>query len=293
LAVHRLRRRVREFEIVHAWGARALTAAAFSGARRVVFSPVGWPTRRQVRWLRSVMSHRDVNVVCPSATLHRALVERGVAIERCHLIRPGVDFSRLRGGREEGLRERLGLEREQEVWLLPGESEREADHRMGVWAATIVNILNRRTRVLTWGRGPLAGAVAEFAADLGQPELFVAAEARLGRRVEFEELLPAADVMVVSATGPVSTLAIATGMAAGLPSVAGVTATVAELLEDRHTALMTKAGVPRLLAKRVLDLKDDAGLRWSLVDRARTEAYEYFSLTRFLEEYRATYRRLA
>jgi glycosyltransferase involved in cell wall biosynthesis len=119
------------------------------------------------------------------------------------------------------------------------------------------------------------------------------AERRLGRPVDFEDLLSAADMGIVSASGPVATLPIAIGMAAGLPIVATVTPTVAELLEDRHTALMVPPGVPRLLAQKILQLREDSQLQWSLADAARTEAYEYFSLTRFLEQFRELYRQVA
>jgi glycosyltransferase involved in cell wall biosynthesis len=292
-AAFALRRRAASADIVHAWGAAALTAAAFAPARHVVFSPTSFPTRRQVGWVRAVMNYRDVHVVCASATLRRTFVERGVPIDRCHLIRPGVDFARVKGRKDAELRAALGFSDDQRVLLAVGESTRAADHRQAVWAGAILNILDHRTRVLLRGRGPLARAAATFAASLKQPELVTLAESRLGRPVEFDELLPAADMAIVSATGPVATLPIATAMAGGLPIVATVTPTVAELLEDRHTALMTQPAVPRLLAQRVMHLRDDAALQWKLADTARTEAFEFFAQSRFLEQYRALYSQIA
>ena len=81
-------------------------------------------------------------------------------------------------------------------------------------------------------------------------------------------------------------------MAAALPIVATVTHTAAELLEDRHTALMTAPGKPRHFARRALDLIEDSTLQWTLSDMARTEAYEFFSLTRFLDQHRALYQQV-
>ncbi len=111
-------------------------------------------------------------------------------------------------------------------------------------------------------------------------------------RVDFEELLPAADTIIVSSTGAAATLPVSIAMAAGLPIVATVTYTTSELLEDRHTALMTQPRVPRRLAQRVLDLHENASLQWSIADMARTEAYEFFAHTRFVEQYRAVYRQV-
>jgi glycosyltransferase involved in cell wall biosynthesis len=258
-----------------------------------VFTPTTFPNRRQCGWLRAIMHYRDVQVVCPTATMRRALVERGVPLERSHLIRPGVDFGRVKRRRDAQLRAALGPGEDDSVLLAVGESTRAADHRQAIWAGSILNVMDDRTRVLLWGRGPDADAAASFARTQHKPGLITVAERRLGRPVEFEELLAAADVGVVAATGPVSTLSIATAMAAGLPIVATVTPTVAELLEDRHTALMVPPGVPRLLAQKILQLREDAQLQWSLADVARTEAYEYFSLTRFLGQFRELYRQVA
>ena len=63
----------------------------------ILFSPAPETHPRTIRWLRAVLAHRRVEVVCPTSTLRRALVQRGVPIEQCHLIRPGVEFARIRG----------------------------------------------------------------------------------------------------------------------------------------------------------------------------------------------------
>ena len=147
--------------------------------------------------------------------------------------------------------------------------------------------------MLLWGRGPHARRAAEMGRKLGQPDLVRSAEARLGKKIEFEELLPAADTVLIAATGPVATLPVAVCMAAGLPVVAAVSYTVAELLEDRHTAVMVPQGSPRLLARRVLELREDPSLQWSIADMARTEAFEFFALTRFVAQYRTIYQQLA
>jgi hypothetical protein len=285
-----LRGEARETDLVHAWGMSALAAVAVWPFRHVLFTPTRFPTRRQIGWIRAIAEYREVNVICPTTTMRRALVQRGVPVGRCHLIRPGVEFGRIKRRRDRELRAALGLDDSHQVLLAPGESTREADHREAAWAAAILNVLDHRTRLLLWGRGALARSVQRFAAKLGQPEMTILAESRLGRRVEFEELLAAADMPLISASGPVPVLAICACMAAGLPIAGTVSPTVAELLEDRHTALMTRGGVPRVLAQRILELRQDSRMQWSLSDMARTEAYDYFSLTRFLEQHRVVYR---
>jgi glycosyltransferase involved in cell wall biosynthesis len=178
------------------------------------------------------------------------------------------------------------------VLLAPGESTRAAAHEDAVWAAAIAHYLDPRYKLLVWGRGERAGAAVRLATSVSGLNMLRAGERWLGP-LEFEALLPAADAVLVTARGPVPTLPIAVCMAAGLPIVAAVTYTVAELLEDRHTALMVPRRQPRLMARRVIELREDAALQWSVSDVARTEAYEYFSLTRFLDQFRSVYRQVA
>lgn len=292
-AALQLRRQSADPDLIHAWGIVALTVAAFGsrGSKPIVFSPTAYPRLRDVRWLRAIAGYRNVNVICPTDTMRRRFVEHGVPIERCHMIRPGVAFGKVKRRRDPELRAALGLSVNDHVILAPGESTRASGHRDAVFAATLLNVMDRSNRLLVWGRGPLAENVQRFARRLKQPS-FVDATKTLRRTISIEELLPAADEVLVTAAAPVPTLPIAVCMAAGLPIVATVTPTVAELLEDRHTALMLRDPSPRLIAQRILDLRADPALRWSVSDMARTEAYEFFSQTRFLQQFRAVYQQV-
>jgi glycosyltransferase involved in cell wall biosynthesis len=283
-----LRRERDAFDVVHAWSGAGLAVAALGARTPIIFSPPPDLRPRQLRWLRAVMAHRRVENVCATSTLRRMLVRRGVPIERCHLIRPGVEFSRVKRRRDPELRASLGFNDADHVFLAAGESTRAAAHEQGSWAIGILNVADARHKLLTWGRGPLTDKVQRLAMNTN-PRMLSVAQKQLHRSVEFEELLPAADAVLVTATGPVATLPIAICMAAALPIVSTVTATVAELLEDRHTALMA-AQSPRAIARRAMDFMEDPSLQWTLCDMARTEAYEYFAFTRFVNQFRAIYR---
>jgi len=233
-----LQLRKQSADVVHAWGVRALTAAALAGAPRILFSPTRFAGPRAVRWVASVMGYRNVHMLCASATQQRVAVERGVPFARTHVIRPGVEFARIRRRRDDVLRASLGFTTDDYVLLAPGESTRAAAHEEAVWACGILNVLDPRYKLLLWGRGERARTASLRAERLHQSDMTRLAEARLCRALEPEELLPAADACMITATGPVTTLPIAICMAAGLPIISTVTYTVAELLEDRHTALM-------------------------------------------------------
>jgi glycosyltransferase involved in cell wall biosynthesis len=287
-----LRRHGASAELIHAWGEPALFAAAVGGNQRIIYSPTEFPRRTAVRWLRSIMDYRQVQVICPTDTMRRAFVEHGVPIERCHLIRPGVDFSRVNRRRDPALRAALGFAEADFVMLALGESTRAAEHSRTAWAAVLLHVLDPRNRLLLWGKGELAAREARFIQCLGQPNLCGIATERLSSAITFEQLLPATDLAIVTASRPVSTLPIAVCMAAALPIVAVVSSTASELLEDRHNAMLVGTNSPRAIAQRVLDIRDDPHLRWAICDMARTEAYEYFSQTRFVQQIREVYHQL-
>jgi glycosyltransferase involved in cell wall biosynthesis len=284
-------RKLSAFDVVHAWGSKALTAAVLSGRRPVVYSPAPDLQKRSARWLSAIMQYRDVEVVAPSATLRNALLRTGIATEKCHVIRPGVDFGRIKR-RNPQLRESLGLGRDDLVILACGESTRGANHRLAAWAGAILGAMDPRWKLLLWGRGSDAPRVIEFAGRVYRGSMLVVAE-DAGRRIEYEELLGACDLVLNTSKAATATLPLAIAMAAAAPIISTVTYTASELLEDHHNSLLVPKPSSRLLAQRALELNEDSGLKWRLTDMARTEAYDYFSLTRFLEQWKTVYQQIA
>jgi glycosyltransferase involved in cell wall biosynthesis len=281
--------RGQEIDIVHAWDLPSLTAVAWAATSRVVFTPSQFPSRRSAKWLRAIMAVRDVQIVCTSTSVWRAWVRHGVLADNCQLIRPGVEFGRARRRRDPALRAALGLSDEDHVLLAVGESTRAARHDHAVWAASILHVMDRQQKLLLWGRGDGWRKAERLAKRVGHAELCVVAEQRLGRALEFEELLPAADMALIAADGPIAPLPVAICMGAGLPIVATVTPVVSEMLEDRHTAYMTPPRATRAMAQRIRDLRGASDAQRSIADRARSEAYDYFAHTRFIDRHRELY----
>jgi glycosyltransferase involved in cell wall biosynthesis len=115
----------------------------------------------------------------------------------------------------------------------------------------------------------------------------------LGPDIPFDTLPAACDAAVITADESAPTWPTAVCMAAALPIVSITNYALAELLEDHHTALLVPKPSPRLLAQRLLALRGDPALQRKLADRARAEAFDFYSLTRFVQEYRNCYERLA
>jgi glycosyltransferase involved in cell wall biosynthesis len=279
------------FDVIHAFGPYSLTVALFFGGK-IIYTPSDFPRKQFVGWIRAACGYRDLQVVCPTDTMRRWMVRHGVPIERCHLIRPGVDFSKIKR-KDPALRKVLGFSEGDFVVLPGGETTHRAIHLYAVQATTILHWLKPEYKSLLWGRGPLAASRAEFGHKLNLKGYLQVAERRMGRPVGFEEMLPAVDLVLFPAHAPVPTLPMALTMAAGVPIIATAKPQTCELLEDRHNALLTETAHPRLQAKRILELRDDPQLQWKITDMARTEAYEYFSQTRLIQQYRAIYQQVA
>lgn len=287
-AVWRLRRRG-DFDLVHTLGRRALWAAAMGMRCPIVHSLPSEVSDTHIRWLRAIRAYRPVRIVGASDFEMRRLAQKGIEIDGCTLIHPGVDFSRLKRKRDAGMREALGLREDDYVLLAPGESTKLARHDLALWVCAILSELDERYKLLLWGRGTIAQALSYKNRRWRRPGMARFAQQKLKREVQHEDLLAMADAVLLTAEDGIATLPIAMSMAAGLPIVSVVNRTTSELLEDRHTAAMVRTTRARDLARRVLDVRSGAELQWSIADRARAEAYEHFSLAKAMDQWRALY----
>jgi glycosyltransferase involved in cell wall biosynthesis len=281
----------RDFDVVHTFGCRSLLSAALASKTPLVHSASAETRASEIRWMRAISGHRDIYVVSGSDTGLRKLVRSGVTGENTSHISPSVDFSRMKTRRDAELRAALGYVENDFVILAAGESTRHSRHELALWTCGILSESNENYRLLVWGRGQQAQRLVNRSRPWRLPGMARFAEMILGRKVEYEELLSAADLVLVTAENGAAILPMAISMAAGLPIVSIVNRTTSELLEDRHTAAMVGIARPRDLARRVLDVRNDVQLQWHITSQARAEAYENFSLSKSMEKWREIYSR--
>lgn len=284
----RLRHANAAADVVHAWGHRALRLASVISAKPILYTPLPDDPASAIRWLRSAMLHRNIRVISLTGADDRFCVEGGVAAEACALVRPGIRISRQLG-RDDALRVRLGIRKEAKICLLVGESHEYADHAMALHALALLASIKPECGILFLGMGGQAEAVEELHSMSWPDKMLINARRVLGDGVNFEDLIPAADVGVISAPDRLAILPVLACMAAGLPMVAPATRPVSELLEDRHTALLYSPRTPRALAQRVLMLLEHAEMAHQISDESRAEAYKLYSVSRFLDEMRRVY----
>jgi glycosyltransferase involved in cell wall biosynthesis len=273
-------------DLVHAFGGRCLRIASFA-RKPVLFTPAPVASPRDARWLLSAAAHGHVIAACASAEDHRALVEHGLAMERCHVVRPGVKLTRPSSGRA-AARARLGLAPDAFAILLLDETPW-GDMRLSAHAVSILHSLSPRYRLLVHGRD--RGQQEVMAMARGWPGVSASDVSAEFPEATIEDALALADAAVLAAPGAVPHQPLLACMAAGVPIVGGATRAVSELLEDHHTALLAPLRSKRL-AQRLLQLAEDEALRHKLADAARAEAYELFSASRYREAMRGLYAQL-
>jgi glycosyltransferase involved in cell wall biosynthesis len=287
-----LKLRRHEVDLIHAWDGNALLAAAVGSRAPVVYSPSQLPTRHATRWIAAAMRYRPIHVILAGQTQQQTLIRRGISPDRCRAIRPGVDFSRIQGRPAPQLRQQLRLADSDYAILAPGESDPENQHLLALWVVSILHVYDASYKLVLWGRGSQIAHARRLAERLRQPNLLRIATELLGPDVPFDALPSACDAAVITADESAAMLPTAICMAGALPMVSITNYALAELLEDHHTALLVSKPTPRLLAQRLLALRGDGALARKIGDRARAEAFDYCSLTRFVQEYRSEYARI-
>jgi len=282
-----LRANSRSAQLVHAWGYRALRLATIAAECPIIYTPLPDDPLKALTWARTAVIRRSLRVVSLSTGEDRLAITGGIPESSCTLTRPGIRTARL-ATRDTALRRKLGLNDDHIVVLAVGESLAHADHILALHAVTMLNYMNPRFAMLIWGRGSEVAAIHRMQLAWGVRHL-VDARAMLGRDTQYETILPAADMALVTASARLSITPVLACMAAGLPIVAPATYAASEVLEDHHTALLYGDVHPRRAAQRMLSLWEDQPLRRRLADQARAEAYEVFPVSKFIAAMREIY----
>ena len=271
--------------VVHAFGPRALATALIFSRGTIVYSATRFPRRRDVAWIRAALRYRRLRIACSSDAERRAWVTGGVPMEICDLARPGVSLATPADARR-AARERFGYRDGERVLFVPVPRVGQ-DRAAPIWTGALLNVLDPAVRVLAWSDGGI--------------DTLHSLRPRLIAPTSFDVLddpapdagFAAADAVLLPPAEVVPPTIIAMAMASGRPVVGRVTPQLCELLEDRHTALLTAGRTPRQLADRMLDLFNDPAVATKVADRARAEAYEHLLPSRAMNDFRQLYARAA
>ncbi|HEX4796554.1 MAG TPA: hypothetical protein VH370_22375 [Humisphaera sp.] len=265
----------------------SLATAGLAGARKIIYSPTEIPSGGELRCLGWAARHWPVHIVCDAPSRRLKLIASGLPADRCHVIAPGVDP--IQGQRDERRRRELGLADDELVVLAPGESTHAAGHRYAIWATAILQVLDKRWRVLIWGRGGEIDRLANLVANFGQADLLCIAERKLGKKIEFEKLLGVADFAVLTPGERASMVPAAQCAASGLPIVRWPHSALDEILPRDAVAASVPRRRPALLAQQLMALAANRSACDPSTEKARRHAESSLGIDRFVQSYRGLY----
>lgn len=286
------------FDAVHCWSIGAFTLASVL-LRKIprLLTLTLPPSPREAHWLRMVVSESSdtaygSSTLLPiSSTIRRAVLSAGVPEPCVHVLRPGLDLSKVNAGARDELRTKWGVT-ESGVYAVAmlGDPPEVMDSLMAAMAVGLAEEgyaqapdrpyfklishpdQHNRVRLTTFERG------------LNKAPRLVQ-EPRVTRPWE---ILPGCDFAL--AAGPhAGGLSLLWAMAANVPIIGQATYAVSEIVEDRHSALLVKPGEPRTMSHRVKQIITDRHLAWKIRDTARHEAYSFFSRQRYCQSLQAIY----
>lgn len=284
----------RDFDLVHAFDFTSLRTALAAGVSQIIYTSSGGSSEPfdalPWRWL---IRGRRVRVIRDHFAERNGRQKQSRPGTADVVIPPAVDRPAERVLRDPGLRDALGCAKDDRILFLPGESTRAADHRLAVWAGSILHVLDPRYRILIWGRGDQVDSMRRLAMAQRQPRMLVVAESALRRRVEMEELFPAADVALVTPRSPIPLLPVAACLSAAIPTLATPAPCLGEVIVPNLTALVTARHSARLVAQQAHLLCQDPALQAQLAAAAMQRSREHFSIDGWAQEFRRVYTSLA
>ena len=245
---------------------------------------VWWLEQRLHRWMTAILGNSR-------SVLRELRDQEGVPELRLGLIYNGVNTERF-NDHDSGsaMRAKLGLAESTFVMVIVANLIAHKGHRDLIEALGIAAPkLPADWCVLMVGQDyGISGALREQARALGLESNIVF----LGMRDDVPGILQAADVGLLCSHEEGFSNAILEGMAAGLPMIVTSVGGNPEAVVDEETGIVVPPRDPPSLARAIVRLAEDAGLRAKFSAAARRRVTEKFSLEQSVASYDALYRAL-
>lgn len=217
-------------------------------------------------------------------SLLRSPLARGA---RIRTIQNGVDTEGLQraadGGR--GVREEFGIPPDRLiVGVVNGFRPQK---RLDIWirAARLIAEAEPRSTFLLVGDGPIIGEVRALAAQTGLDGRILFT----GLRYDAPRLIAAFDVFMLSSDFEGLPVAVLEAMALGRPVVATRVGGLPGVIQEGRHGFMVDRADPDALARRVVDLLADPGLRQVMGDASRQRVRERFGVQQMVRAMEAAY----
>jgi glycosyltransferase involved in cell wall biosynthesis len=283
--LHKLRRLLRDFDIVHAHSGRAqnLAFCATVGLpiRRVVTRHVAFPPNHpRVHRLKYTLTCHGVIAVSQAVRL--ALLAAGVPEDRIETIPTGVEWPAALPGPQErsAIRSRWGFEDRHFVVGHMGAFTAEKGQDVAMNAALLLQPRLPDLRMILAGDGPLRSSM--------QANSLVILPGHISGRAEF---FAALDLFIMPSRSEAWGLAALEAMAHGVPVAASNTGGLPEMIEAQETGWLVTPGDPRELADAIERAASDRAALRATGLRAR-ERSKRFSVEETAARTESFYRRI-
>jgi L-malate glycosyltransferase len=270
----------------------ALAARRWRGRPPVLFHEHGrwFPDYRRpkrVIFNRLMLRRKDRVVGVGEAVRHALVQNEGFPDRRVGVIYNGVDPAAFNGQAIDRakVRRNIGVGRDDLTIVQVARLDHLKDH------ATAMRAIHRARQQLPDLRLVLVGDGPEREKIQAEIDRLAVADRvlMLGTRHDVAELLRAADIFLLTSISEGIPVTILEAMAAGLPVVATQVGGVPEIVRHEHSGLLAPPGDDAELAKALVRLATDPGLRQRMGDFGRQRAREEFSQERMHAAYRAIY----
>lgn len=282
-------------DVVHVWDWMGLRSAlAATSSSPVLYSIQALESANDLRtFARLGRLVRRVAFVCSTALQKQMLERAGIAPAKCHAIEPGLATPSVHKDQRVQIRQSLGVSDEEILLLAPGDSNPTARHRLSLWATSILHVYDRRYRLLISGSGAQASSLQGLAKKLRQPRVLVSAFDRLGRRVDQNELVAAADVALATDSMAGSPLPMALCMKAGAPLIGDADGLAGQYALADPGAQLVHSLSAKLLARHIFEFFPIGTPHRDQVGNGRLAKVDRFDPVRFCRQMSGLYRLLS
>ncbi len=279
------------YHTAHAVGLGSLSTLFFARRPAVAARRLSFPLRSRLLG-RFKYTWRVDRIIAVSAAIGRQLVARGIASDRIAVVHSGIETERFARGDRARFRDSIAARLPSGPGtVLVGTVGALAAHKgidLFLEAAVLVGREMPAARFVIVGRGPDEERLRRLADRLGLAQRVLFA----GFRDDMPDVFAGLDVFALSSlSGEGSPAVLKEAMAAGVPVAATALDGVEEIVEDARHGLLTPPGDAPALARAVILLGSDEGLRSRLTSDARRRVAE-FTVDRMVEGTMAVYRSL-
>jgi L-malate glycosyltransferase len=265
------------------------------GGRPILFTEHGrhhpdQPSLKR-RWFNRVCLRRTDRVVGVGQAVRRALIENeAIPGRRVDVIYNGIDTQRFGGAahRRHAAREKLQVRPGETAVIQVARLDYLKDHATALRTIERVAAQVPDVRLFLIGDGPER---PKLEAEIVQRRL-QSHVTLLGLRGDVDELLPGADIFLLTSISEGIPLTVIEAMAAGLPVVATDVGGVAEVVRNGESGLLAPARDDGALAAAIVRLAHDPQLRARFGNRGEMLADEMFSETQMQSSYADLYRQM-